>query len=156
MKTRIFILTLLIALKAYSQDKEHNEYRTIIDSAIDILIENTYQKINEKDFNNNLVIFIVDENLKQLNLDNIKSKNLLKTIDVKDKKNIKLLRKGIKIWQVKPVLRGNIITVNVIYFMVSYKNKMYEFVNSGGASFTFEYFCEEERWITTEVKYNSF
>lgn len=146
---------LLIAKTVYSQDKRTNEYRELIDSAISILIEHTYENLSETTSKEDLIIYVVDEHSKQINLDNINSKLILRTIDIDDRKNRKLLKNGLKIWQVTPVLNGNIITVNVINFLVSYKGKMYHFVNSGGSAVFFQYSCEEEKWILSKVEHNS-
>lgn len=149
---------LLIAMTVYSQNKRTNEYKELIDSAISV-VSNEYHKFYSEDLNNynpkDIIIYVVDENDKCINLDNVKSKFTLKTIDVKDKKNRKLLKKGLKIWQVTPTLNGNIITVNVIDFSVNYKGKMYHFVNGGGSAVFFQYSCEEEKWILSKVEHNS-
>lgn len=146
---------LLIAMTVYSQDKRTNEYRELVDSAISILVKHTYENLDENTRKEDLIIYVVDENSKQINLDNIKSKLILRTIDVKDKQNRKLFKKGLKIWQVTPVLNGNIITVNVVKFMVNYKGKMYHFINGGGAAVFFQYSCEEEKWILTKVEHSN-
>lgn len=146
---------LLVAITVYSQDKKTNEYKELIDSAISILAEHIYENSNENTSKEDLIIYVVDENSKKLSLDKIESKLTLRTIDVKDRKNRKLLKKGLKVWQVTPVLNGNIVTVNIVKFLVNYKSKMYYFVNGGGSSVFFKYSCEEEKWILTKVKHNS-
>lgn len=146
---------LLNAMTIYSQDKKTNEYRELIDSAISIFIEHTYENINDNTSKEDLIIYVVDENSKVINLDNVKSKLILKTIDVKDRKNRKSLKKGVKISQVIPTLDGAVFKVTIINFLVNYKGKRYYYVNSGGATVFFQYSCEEEKWILTKVEHNS-
>lgn len=125
---------LLNAMTIYSQDKKTNEYRELIDSAISIFIEHTYENINDNTSKEDLIIYVVDENSKVINLDNVKSKLILKTIDVKDRKNRKSLKKGLKISQVIPTLDGAVFKVTIINFLVNYKGKRYYYVNSGGGN----------------------
>lgn len=149
----MLLFMLLIAMGVYSQDKRTNEYRTLVDSAISIVAEHRYKQLSENISKEDFIIYVVDENSKQINLDNVKSKLTLKTIDVKDRKNRKLLKKGLKISEVRPVLQGNTITVTIINFLVNYKGKRYYYVNSGGSTVFFQYSCEEEKWILTKVEH---
>lgn len=151
----MLLFIFLIAMTVYSQDKRTNKYRELVDSAISILVKHTYENLDENTSKEDLIIYVVDENSKQISLDNIKSRLTLRTIDVKDRENRKLLKKGLRIWQVTPVLNGNIITVNVVNFLVNYKRKMYHFVNGGGSAVFFQYSCEEQKWILTKVEHSS-
>ena len=146
---------LLNAMTIYSQDKKTNEYRELIDSAISIFIEHTYENISDNTSKEDLIIYVVDENSKEINLDNVKSKLTLKTIDVKDRKNRKSLKKGLKISQVIPTLDGAVFKVTIINFLVNYKGKRYYYVNSGGSTVFFQYSCEEEKWILSKVEHSS-
>ena len=146
---------LLNAMTIYSQDKGTNEYRELIDSAISIFIEHTYENISDNTSKEDLIIYVVDENSKEINLDNVKSKLTLKTIDVKDRKNRKSLKKGLKISQVTPTLDGAVFKVTIINFLVNYKGKRYYYVNSGGSTVFFQYSCEEEKWTLSKVEHSS-
>lgn len=151
----MLLLMFLIAKTVYSQAKRTNEYKGLVDSAISILIEHTYGNLSENTSDESLIIYVVDENSKQINLDNVKSRLTLRTIDIEDRKNRKLLKKGLRIWQVTPALNGNIITVNVVKFLVNYRSKMYYYTNGGGSAVFFQYSCEEEKWMLSKVEHNS-
>lgn len=146
---------LLNAIAIYSQDKKTNEYRELIDSAISIFIEHTYENISDNSSKEDLIIYVVDENSKEINLDNVKSKLTLKTIDVKDRKNRKSLMKGLKISQVIPTLDGAVFKVTIINFLANYKGGRYHYVNSGGSTVYFQYSCEEGKWILSKVEHSS-
>jgi len=155
MKKIMLLFVALITTAVYSQDKRSNEYRELIDSAISVIAEHRYKQLSENISKESIIIYVMDEEGKQINLDNVKSKFTLRTIDIYDKKNRKLLKDGLKISQVSPVLNGNLITVMIINFMVNYKGKRYYFVNGGGSTVFFQYSCEEEKWILTKVEHNS-
>ena len=142
---------LLVTAIAFAQNKNTNEYKILVDSAISVVVENYYQQLNENISKKSFIIYIVDENSKPIDLDNVKSKLLLKTIDVNNKKNRKLLKKGLRILKILPFLRGNTITITIIDFLVNYKNKEYRYFNGGGSSVLFEYSCKEEKWVLTKV-----
>lgn len=142
---------LLVTAIALAQNKNTNEYKILVDSAISVVVENYYQQLNENISKKSFIIYIVDENSKPIDLDNVKSKLLLKTIDVNNKKNRKLLKKGLRILKIQPFLQGNTITITIIDFLVNYKNKEYHYFNNGGSSVLFEYSCKEEKWVLTKV-----
>ena len=142
---------LLVTAIALAQNKNTNEYKILVDSTISVVVENYYQQLNENISKKSFIIYIVDENSKPIDLDNVKSKLLLKTIDVNNKKNRKLLKKGLRILKIQPFLQGNTITITIIDFLVNYKNKEYYYFNNGGSSVLFEYSCKEEKWVLTKV-----
>ena len=137
----------------FSQEKKLNEYKKLVDSAISIAANNYMLQLSENSSKENNIIYVVDENSKPIDLDSIKSKLPLKTIDVNNKKNRKLLKKGLRILKILPFLQGNTITITIIDFLVNYKNKEYRYFNGGGSSVLFEYSCQEEKWILTKVEH---
>ena len=137
----------------FSQEKKLNEYKKLVDSAISIAANNYMLQLSENSSKENNIIYVVDENSKPIDLDSIKSKLPLKTIDINNKNNRKTLKKGLKILRVRPLLQGNKITITIINFLVKYKGKEYHYFNGGGSSVFFEYSCQEEKWILTKVEH---
>ena len=102
----------------FSQEKRLNEYKKLVDSAISIAANNYMLQLSENSSKENNIIYVVDENSKPIDLDSIKSKLPLKTIDINNKNNRKTLKKGLKILRVRPLLQGNKITITIINFLV--------------------------------------
>ena len=152
-KKGILLFMLLATNILFSQEKKLNEYKKLVDSAISIAANNYMLQLSENSSKENNIIYVVDENSKPIDLDSIKSKLPLKTIDVNNKKNRKLLKKGLRILKILPFLQGNTITITIIDFLVNYKNKEYRYFNGGGSSVLFEYSCQEEKWILTKVEH---
>ena len=144
---------LLVTNILFSQEKRLNEYKKLLDSAISIAANNYMLQLSENSSKENNIIYVVDENSKPIDLDSIKSKLPLKTIDVNNKKNRKLLKKGLRILKILPFLQGNTITITIIDFLVNYKNKEYRYFNGGGSSVLFEFSCQEEKWVLTKVEH---
>lgn len=163
MKTLKIFLVLLFAMKAYSQDKKTNDYKILIDSSIVIKANDYYKFYNEqlakdihtenwkyyieklkKSINS---IYIIDQDGRSIDLNSIKTQIPLKTLDVYDKKNKILLKKGVAIWKVIPVLKGDVLTITIIDANMYYKNKRYNFINGGGSTIVFQYSCEEKKWV---------
>ena len=144
---------LLVTNILFSQEKKLNEYKKLVDSAISIAANNYMMQLSENSSKENNIIYVVDENSKPIDLDSIKSKLSLKTIDINNKNNRKILKEGLKILRVRPLLQGNKITITIINFLVKYKGKEYHYFNGGGSSVFFEYSCQEEKWILTKVEH---
>ena len=152
-KKGILLFMLLVTNILFSQEKKLDEYKKLVDSAISIAANNYMLQLSENSSKENNIIYVVDENSKPIDLDSIKSKLPLKTIDVNNKKNRKLLKKGLRILKILPFLQGNTITITIIDFLVNYKNKEYRYFNGGGSSVLFEFSCQEEKWILTKVEH---
>lgn len=152
-KKGILLFMLLAANIFFSQEKRLNEYKKLVDSAISIAANNYMLQLSENSSKENNIIYVVDENSKPIDLDSIKSKLSLKTIDINNKNNRKILKEGLKILRVRPLLQGNKITITIINFLVKYKGKEYHYFNGGGSSVFFEYSCQEEKWILTKVEH---
>ena len=152
-KKGILLFMLLATNILFSQEKKLNEYKKLVDSAISIAANNYMLQLSENSSKENNIIYVVDENSKPIDLDSIKSKLSLKTIDINNKNNRKILKEGLKILRVRPLLQGNKITITIINFLVKYKGKEYHYFNGGGSSVFFEYSCQEEKWILTKVEH---
>ena len=152
-KKGILLFMLLVTNNLFSQEKRLNEYKKLVDSAISIAANNYMLQLSENSSKKNNIIYVVDENSKPIDLDSIKSKLPLKTIDINNKNNRKTLKKGLKILRVRPLLQGNKIIITIINFLVKYKGKEYHYFNGGGSSVFFEYSCQEEKWILTKVEH---
>ena len=152
-KKGISMIMLLAANIFFSQEKRLNEYKKLVDSAISIAANNYMLQLSENSSKENNIIYVVDENSKPIDLDSMKSKLPLKTIDINNKNNRKTLKKGLKILKVHPLLQGNKITITIINFLVKYKGKEYHYFNGGGSSVFFEYSWQEEKWILTKVEH---
>ena len=152
-KKGILLFMLLATNIFFSQEKKLNEYKKLVDSAISIAANNYMLQLSENSSKENNIIYVVDENSKPIDLDSIKSKLPLKTIDINNKNNRKTLKKGLKILKVHSLLQGNKITITIIDFLVKYKGKEYHYFNGGGSSVFFEYSCQEEKWILTKVEH---
>ena len=152
-KKGVLLFMLLVTNILFSQEKKFNEYKKLVDSAISIAANNYMLQLSENSSKENNIIYVVDENSKPIDLDSIKSKLPLKTIDINNKNNRKTLKKGLKILRVRPLLQGNKITITIINFLVKYKGKEYHYFNGGGSSVFFEYSCQEEKWILTKVEH---
>lgn len=162
MKKVLFLLVCFLfcftKFKAQKIDNEHKILRdlAIVNSANDLfdfykkeLSKNTQtenwklyiQQLSSK-INN---LYLLDENNQSFKID-ATSKIRFKEINIYDKKNINLLKKGINVWKVIEVLNGNRITINIVDFKISYRNKNYQFTNGGGSATVYEYSCENKKW----------
>ena len=162
MKKILFLsVCFLFCFTKFTAQKIDNEYKilrdlAIVNSANDLFdfykkelskntktenwklyIEQLSNKINN--------LYLLDENNRSLKIDDT-SKIQFNEINIYDKKNIRLLKKGINVWKVIEVLSGNRITINIIEFKISYKNKNYQFTNGGGSVTVYEYSCENKKW----------
>lgn len=159
---KIVYLLILFSINVFSQNKNENDYKKLIDSALVIKASDFSKfyhqqlKKDEKSDNWNKYltnlkntinnIYVIDENSSSVKLQNVKISIPLKTIDIDHHKNRRLLKKGINVWKVIPILHGNQLEIVIIEFKVIYKNKGYEFANGGGSTIVFQYSCEKEKW----------
>lgn len=145
MKKIIILFFISFWMCTFSQLKKENAYKRLVDSAIVIKSKNLYY--HYKDLNNKINnIYVLDENSSPVKLENVKTSIPLQTIDIRDLKNRKLLKKGINVWKIIPLLYENQLKITIIDFKVRYKNKIYYYDNGGGSIIIFEYSCEEEKW----------
>lgn len=165
MKKLLEICFTFCFISAFSQRNNEDTHKKLIDSALALRASNVYYYYYyyNKDLNKNIKTenwtrhlnnlkyiinntYVIDENLYPVKLDAVKSTIPLKTIDIKNPKNKKLLKKGIDVWKIIPILYGNQLKIVIIDFKVSYKNKLYNFDNGGGSNIIFEYSCNDKKW----------
>lgn len=162
MKKIITYFFILLFSNIFSQNKKNDDFEKLIDSSLVIKSNNLNRFYNkelkqkEKTENWNIYInnlkksinntYVIDENQLPVKLENLKTSIPLKTLDIENRKNRKLLRKGISIWKIIPNLKGNILKISILDASLYYKNKSYEFSYGGGSTIVFQYSCEEEKW----------
>ena len=123
----------------------NDEYKKMLDSAISLKNENSSNVSKHYVLNS--------ENL-PYNLNNdLKSKGL-ETINIYDKKNKKIITKGINVWKIIPILKKNIFEIQIIDFTVQQSKNNFQFSNGGGSIFIYEYSCENEIWKLTSSKHS--
>ena len=169
MRKIIYILLLSFTSLMYSQDKNKNDYKILVDSAIVIYGNGYYKfyekqlekhisdyadKINSENFKNNITnIYLIDENGNPLFINNNYSKIKFKQMFVFDKKNRNIIRKeefGIKTWKVIPKLEENRLNIKIVDCNLNYKDNEYFYkldFESPNTIITFEYSCSEKKWI---------
>ncbi|OPC33592.1 hypothetical protein BAX97_04655 [Elizabethkingia meningoseptica] len=146
-----------------------NEYKTLKDNAIEIYVNEFYTfytqemskniqtenfKLYKQQLSNKINnLYLLDENNRSFKIKAI-SKIQFKEIDIYDKKNRNILKKGINVWKVIEVLNRNKITIRIIDSSVMYKNKNYQFTSEGGAEIVFEYSCKENQWKLLTKKHS--
>lgn len=139
MKYRLTLLFLGLVVFSYSQDKI-DDYKKMIDSAI-IIKKNISNNAWRKKY-----YLINSDNAKYIT-NKRQAIFFNDPINIYDKKNRKLLKKGIYVWKIVTELVNNQLIVNIIDFRVFYKNNNYEFINNGsGSTLIFEYSCQYGRW----------
>ncbi|HSZ33977.1 MAG TPA: hypothetical protein VK772_11735 [Puia sp.] len=142
----VFIF-LLLNLKIFAQTSK-DEFSNMIDSALKM----RYTKISEKltkgeDIRNYFEnLYLLNSENRSLNYLPISKSIKFNYIDVLDKRNEKIVEKGIRAWKVISLLDGNKFTINIIDFAIRLKNRIYNFSNGGGAMIIFEYDCVENVW----------
>jgi hypothetical protein len=124
----------------------------MVDSAINI----KYVQVISTDKNGSLDsyfddLYLINEQNQPLDYVSVSNNLKLRQMNIYDKGNRKILKKGINVWKVLTILNKNMLEVKVIDFRITYKNNGYHFSNGGGAIAIFEFSCDEGRW-----KLNSF
>lgn len=112
----------------YENDEKNKEY-----------INNLENKINN--------LYLLDENNNSIKVSSEASKIRFKQIDIFDKKNRKILEKGIDVFKVFKNLDSDKFTVKIIEFKVRYNKGKFNFVNTGGTEEHYKYSCEKKKWI---------
>ncbi len=146
MKTFFIIASILICGFKLHAQQEKDDLKKMVDSAINI----KYVQVRSGDksasldsyFDNLYLINEHNQSLDYLSVNNLK----LKRINIYDKGNRKILKKGINAWKVLTVLNKNMLEVNIIDFRITYRNNNYYFSNGGGAIAIFEFSCDENKW----------
>lgn len=145
---KLLILSLFFSLSMYAQCKD--DYKTMIDSVITIKSKYEYdwyvketnkkypnnflEKINKSNYKEYIEnIYLLDSNYLPYFYDNSKSKIKFKSINIYDKRNRKILKKGeygIDAWIVKPVLNGNVLTISILKCKIKLHKKQLNLINS--------------------------
>lgn len=120
-----------------------NEYKKMIDSAI--IMQPAQLEGN---------VYLIDQNNQPYILESDKSEQKFKSISIEAKENRKLIKRGIRVWKILPVLVKNQLLITIVDFYVSYRRKNYSFLNGGGAKIKFEYSCEENQWVLIESNWS--
>ncbi|SHG41030.1 hypothetical protein [Chryseobacterium vrystaatense] len=137
---KILILSFLsFAIISYGQVKG-DDYKRLLDSAITIKYSMHKNNIKSKKY-----YLINADNSKYLITHPLMDKTF-ETINVYDKKNKSLVKNGINVWKIIPELDKNQLVIKIIDINIYYRNRNYQFINSGGTTIVFEYSCEEKRW----------
>jgi len=162
MKIKILILFLGVSVNLLSQNNTDN-YKIMIDSAIVINLNKSYEHYNQElkkdiktenwksyisDYKNRLEnIYLIDDSYNPFYLN--KNKQDLynfKSIELYEKRNKKLLKKGINAWKISSNLNNNRLTITIIDFFITLNNGKYNFANGGGSTTIFEYNCNKMSW----------
>lgn len=171
MKNILFIVLLSVSLNLYSQDKL-DDYRKLIDSSVVIKSIEVYKSFKEdlekkndtdnwkyyisnyKHYIEN--IYLIDGNNRPYSIALSKISDIkFKQIDIYNKKNKKIIKKGIDAWKIVTTLDGNKLKIVIIDFKIIYNKGNYQFANGGGKTIIFEYLCQDKKWILTSNKTNA-
>lgn len=150
MKKYLFILLFLSASLSFSQTKEND-----LKELYSIAIENHISKLKEFGSEDIKSLNFISNDIPQSYLPKEINGNKIHYISIYDKKNKAILKKGLRVISIQPIhLSGNRITINLIDFNVTYKNKNYDFANGGGSTSIFEYSSPDNQWRHQETKYS--
>ena len=138
----LVLIILFFSIKGYSQ-KQVSEFKKMIDSAINIKAQNFSDEKN---------LYLLDENSFPYTYTGVATKLKFKAINLSNVKSKSVLKKGIQAWKIIPVLKGNRITVNIIDYFITYKDRNYNYANGGGAEIIFDYLCSENKWVLVKSK----
>ncbi len=146
---KLFIVFLFLLSKGYAQ-KQENEYKKMIDSAISIMCQKVLKPTENQGAKD---LYLIDENNLDYNYTGMFAQLGFKRINVLDSRNISVLKKGIHAWQIFPVLHDHILKITIIEFFITYKSRNYNFGNGGGSETIFEYSCSENKWLLVKSDY---
>ena len=142
MKIIIFCIGYFLINNCLYSQEITNDFKTLIDSAIHIKCSQILAADNvDKEYLKK--IYIVNENGQSMMLS---KGNKLNTLNIYDRKNKHILKKGLHIWKVVTILEKNKFIINIIDFQVTYKRNNYDFANGGGTKIIFEFSCDENNW----------
>lgn len=156
MKTLIVSCLYFISLTIYPQKLAINELKDLDAIAVAVLSDeyfNYYKKI-DKENSEDRIIYLIDENFESIDIENIESSMILRSINIYDRKSKKILKEGINVWKLNQVLNGDMITISVGYFWLEYKRQKYHFINKGGSNVYFKFSCKKRIWELYKIKHN--
>lgn len=147
MKSFFIIASILVcSFKLYAQH-EKDDLRKMVDSTINmkyVQVIATDKRGNIGSYFDNL--YLINEQNQPLDYVPVYNNLKLKQINIYNKENRKVLKKGINAWKVLTVLNRNMLEVKIIDFHITYKNNSYHFSNGGGTIAIFEFSCDEGKW----------
>lgn len=152
-KLVLTVIVFIFSLTIYAQEKS-DESKIMIDSAVKI----KYIKYMEASKNQNTDylenLYLIDEQDQPLNY--LSSSSKLKSIQIYDDRNKKILTKGIHAWKVFTKIDKNKFIVNIVDFHITYRSHNYNFSNGGGSQTIFEYDCQNDKWrlISSQLRGN--
>jgi len=121
----------------------------------------TYRSVQEDALNRHLPveflkkIYLLDHEYRPLNYISDSVNKLFKFIDVFNRRNRKILKKGIAAWAVTTKLKDNRITIWIADVGVKYTSKKhFESNTDGGAKIIFEYDCDTRKWVFKSFNYS--
>ncbi len=148
MKAVLFIIGLFSCSLDLLGQQSKDEFKVMIDSAISLKYGPLSAMVKDENaasyFGN---LYLLNEQNEPLNYLEASSKYNFKFISVYDERSLKVIKKGIRAWKVFTILNGNRLTINIVDFYITYKNRNYNFANGGGAKTIFEYSCDENKWV---------
>src|SRR5438552_9882811 len=116
MKKLIIFIVLSLSSNILWAQKPQDDLKSMFDSTVKFtyaFIKDAALRDNKKaDFLNN--IYLLDEQKEPLNYLSDSVNKLFKFIDIFDRKNKKLLSKGISAWEVKGELNNNVFLIRVV------------------------------------------
>lgn len=142
----------LLSLVTYSQEnKVLKNFNSMKEIAIKEVADFYYNNLNDDEKNN--TFYAVNQCSERIDISNIKTKLSIKSINLKDKKNKQLLREGIRVFLIKPILDEDKILIRIINYKVYYKKRMYHYINSGGSDVFFQFSYKEKGWVLIEISH---
>lgn len=151
MKMRLVIILLFFFLNGYTQ-KRDDDYKKMIDSAISIKAIQLFE-LAPKTINGSISktsLYLINEDDLPYKYSSTFENIIFRYIDVYKTKNKKILKKGIFAWKILTSLKNDTFIVTIIDFTITYKKRNYKYANGGGAKTTFQYSCQENKWILRE------
>ncbi|WPU96484.1 hypothetical protein SNE25_13230 [Mucilaginibacter sabulilitoris] len=155
MKKALFVIIALVITLAVHAQTSKDEYKAMIDSAINIKY-NQYKQATKNQTNTYYLENLYLLNEQNLPLDYLPSSSKFKAMSVYDDRNRKVLSNGIYAWKVLTALNTNKLKITIIDFYITYKKHNYSFRNGGGSEAVFEYDCGKGIWklVSFETKGN--
>jgi hypothetical protein len=147
MRNVLWIILFFISRTSFGQSGI-DDYKKMVDSAI--IIQTTLPVFSSGKGN----VYLIDQSNEPYILLSDKDQLKFKTISIYSKENRSIIKKGIKAWKVVPMLNKNKLTVHIVDFAITYKNKKYNFSNGGGAEVIFEYSCDQDKWVLVKSSWS--
>jgi len=138
---RILVFLFFNFIVLYYSQNRTDDYKQLLDSAIAIKKNSIEKNVKNKNY------YIINADNSKYSISNKILEENIKSIDIYDKENKFLIKKGINVWKVIPILNKDQLTIDIIDFSVFYKNNNYQFLNNGGSKVIFKYSCIEEKWL---------